>query len=276
MPPWPVRCWNAPDEPVHTAQSRTGRNYLMLGSLIFTTIMFVTIPPYALVCILARAGGVRAAYAVAVAWARLIDGLAQRLCGLRMEIIGRENIPARASVMLLKHSSAYETIVQMLLVPWQCWVLKRELMWAPFFGWALAAVDPIAIDRKAGNSAVNQVIEQGKQRLAAGSWVMIFPEGTRMPPGETRRYGVSGVLLAREASVLLVPVAHDAGDFWPKRGLRKYPGTVRFVIGKPVDPAGRDPRELNEEIQRWIEGTVAQLRRENGRIAAASQERSQG
>lgn len=248
----------------------------MLGSVVFTTIMFVTIPPYAFACILARTAGVRAAYAVAVAWARLIDRLAGRLCGLRMEIVGRENIPAEPSVMLLKHSSAYETIVQMLLVPWQCWVLKRELMWTPFFGWGLAALHPIAIDRKAGTSAVNQVVEQGKQRLAAGSWVMIFPEGTRMPPGETRRYGVSGALLAREAGVKLVPVAHDAGDFWPKRGLRKYPGTVRFVIGKPVDPAGREPRELNDEIQRWVEDTVARLRRENGREVAASRAQPPG
>lgn len=236
----------------------------MLGSLVFTTIMFATIPPYALACILARVAGVRAAYAVAVAWARMINGLAGRLCGLRMAVEGRENIPAEPSVMLIKHSSAYETIVQMLLVPWQCWVLKRELMWTPFFGWALAALHPIAIDRKAGSSAVNQVVEQGKQRLADGSWVMIFPEGTRMPPGETRRYGVSGALLAREAGVKIVPVAHNAGDLWPKRGLRKHAGTVRFVIGKPVDPAGRDPRELNEEIQRWIEGTVAELRAANG------------
>jgi 1-acyl-sn-glycerol-3-phosphate acyltransferase len=234
----------------------------MLGSLVFTTLMFVTIPPYALTCICARLAGVRAAYAVAVAWARLIEGLAARLCGLRMTIEGAENMPAEACVVLLKHSSAYETIVQMLLAPWQCWVLKRELMWTPFFGWALAAVHPIAIDRAAGSAAVNQVIAQGRQRLAEGCYVMIFPEGTRMPPGETRRYGVSGVLLAQAARVKLVPIAHNAGDYWPKRGLRKRPGTVRFVIGAPVDPSGREPRQVNEEIQRWVEGTVARLRAE--------------
>jgi len=236
----------------------------MLRSILFTTLMFVTIPPYALACILARLAGVRAAYAVAVAWARLIDGFAGAICGLHMAVEGRENLPAQPAILYMKHSSAYETIVQMLLVGWQCWVLKRELMWTPFFGWALAAVRPIAIDRSAGSSAVNQVVSQGKQRLAEGCWVMIFPEGTRMPPGETRRYGVGGVLLAQAAGVPLVPVAHNAGDFWPKRGLRKHPGTVRFVIGPPVDPAGRDPRQVNEEIQRWIEGNVAQLRAQAG------------
>lgn len=238
----------------------------MPGSLLFTALMFVTIPPYALLTIVVRVAGVRASYAVAVSWARLIDRLARRLCGLGFVVEGRENIPAAASVVLMKHSSAYETIMQMLLVPWQCWVLKRELMWTPFFGWALAACDPIAIDRGAGSSAVNQVIEQGRKRLEAGSWVMIFPEGTRMPAGETRRYGVSGTLLAQATGRLLVPVAHDSGDFWPRRGLLKRAGMVRFCIGKPVDPSGRDPREVNEEIQRWIEGKVAELRA--GREAA--------
>jgi 1-acyl-sn-glycerol-3-phosphate acyltransferase len=233
---------------------------MMLGSLLFTALMFLTIPPYALATIVVRIAGVRASYAVAVAWARLMDRLARKLCGLGFIVEGRENLPAAASVVLMKHSSAYETIMQMLLVPWQCWVLKRELMWAPFFGWGLAACNPIAIDRSAGSGAVSQVIEQGKQRLQAGSWVMIFPEGTRMPPGETRRYGVSGALLAQAAGRLLVPIAHDSGDFWPRRGLLKRAGTVRFCIGKPVDPAGRDPREVNEEIQRWIEGKVAELR----------------
>jgi 1-acyl-sn-glycerol-3-phosphate acyltransferase len=133
-------------------------------------------------------------------------------------------------------------------------------MWAPFFGWALAALSPIAINRKGGHSAVEQVVAQGKERLRDGYWIMIFPEGTRMPPGESRRYGLSGTLLAQAAGRLLVPVAHNAGDFWPRRGLRKLPGTVRFCIGRPVDPAGRDPREVTEEIQRWVEAKVAELR----------------
>jgi 1-acyl-sn-glycerol-3-phosphate acyltransferase len=133
-------------------------------------------------------------------------------------------------------------------------------MWTPFFGWALAATHPIAINRQGGHGSVAQILEQGQQRLTAGIWVMIFPEGTRMPPGQTRRYGVSGTLLAQKAGCLIVPVAHNAGDLWPRRGLRKRRGTVRFVIGRPVDPAGRDPRQVNEEIQRWIEDSVARLR----------------
>lgn len=232
----------------------------MLRSILFTSFMFLSIPPYALVTVLARLGGVKAAYAVAVSWARLINRVCERLCGLRFTVEGAEHLPPGPAVVLMKHASAYETIMQMLLFPHQAWVLKRELMWAPFFGWALAAVHPIAINRSAGRGAVAQVVTQGGERLAAGVWVVVFPEGTRMPPGETRRYGIGGTLLAREAGSLIVPVAHNAGDFWPRRGMRKRPGTVRFVIGRPIDPAGRDPRELNEEIQRWVEETVARLR----------------
>ncbi len=133
-------------------------------------------------------------------------------------------------------------------------------MWVPFLGWALATMKPIAINRKAGGSAVEQVIEQGKARLAEGLWVNIFPEGTRMPMGETRRYGMSGTLLAQRDHKLILPIAHNAGDFWPRRGLYKRPGTVRFVMGPVVDPAGRNAREVNAEIQTWMENTVAELR----------------
>jgi 1-acyl-sn-glycerol-3-phosphate acyltransferase len=232
----------------------------MIRSLVFTALMYLTIPPYALATLLVRPAGVAASYRVCVAWARMITALCGRVCGLHYRIEGRENLPATPGVALMKHSSAYETIAQMLVFPAQCWVLKRELMWTPFFGWALAAVKPIAINRQAGHGAVAQVVEQGRFQLAQGRWVMVFPEGTRMAPGETRRYGVSGTLLAQRAGCLVVPLAHNAGEFWPRRGLMKRPGTVVFAIGPAMDPAGRDPREFNEEVQRWIEAKVAELR----------------
>lgn len=232
----------------------------MIGSIVFTALMFATIVPYSLAVLAVRPFGYRASYRVAVAWARLMNRLCRWLCGLTFVIEGSENLPARNAIVLMKHSSAYETIMQMLLFPEQCWVLKRELMWTPFFGWALAALQPIAIDRGSGQGAVSQVIRQGRERLDDGRWITIFPEGTRMPAGETRRYGISGTLLAQETGRLLVPVAHNAGDFWPRRGLRKRRGTVRFCIGPPVDPSGRDVRQVNEQIQRWIEAKVAEIR----------------
>jgi len=139
------------------------------------------------------------------------------------------------------------------------WVLKRELQWLPVLGWALSLLHAIAIDRSAGRAAVAQVIEQGKARLAEGDWVTIYPEGTRTPPNERRKFGVSGALLAAETGHLIVPVAHSAGYFWPRRGLLKRRGMIRVVIGPPITAAGRDARDINDEAQRWIEAQMAEF-----------------
>ena len=235
----------------------------MIRSLTFTTLLFLTVLPWSVGVIVVRIFGRRASYRVAESWVLMNLWFCKTICGLGMTIEGRENIPDDTGVMFIKHSSAYETLAQFNLVTDQTWVLKRELIWAPFFGWAVNCVRPIAINRKAGQSAVQQVIKQGKDRLAKGIWVMIFPEGTRMAPGTTRRYGVSGTLLAQETGKLITPIAHNAGYFWPRRGLRKKPGTVRFVIGPPIDPAGRSAREVNSEIQEWIEAKVAEMAAEN-------------
>ncbi len=231
-----------------------------LGSILFTTFLFVSVVPFSLVVVLVRPFGRHVSYKVGYSWAYMIAWVCKVLCRLDYAIEGAENIPETNCVVFIKHSSAYETITQNLLVPRQTWVLKRELIWAPFLGWALACLNPIAISRGAHRSAVIQVIKQGTARLAEGLWVVIFPEGTRMRAGETRRYGISGTLLAQEANTVILPIAHDAGYYWPRRGLRKRPGTIRFVIGPPVDPAGREPREVNAEIQDWMEGKVAELR----------------
>jgi 1-acyl-sn-glycerol-3-phosphate acyltransferase len=237
---------------------------VLLRSMLFTGLMFVSTVPWSLVVVAGRLFGSGVSYVLVRAWARGVVWLARVLCGLNYRVEGAERLPDHACVVMLKHSSAYETLVQLLIFPRQCWVLKRELLWAPFFGWGAASVNPIGINRGAGRSAVDQVLRQGKQRLADGIWVMIFPEGTRMPPGQTRRYGISGTLLAQAVGTVLVPVAHDAGDYWPRRGWRKWPGTVVFSIGDAVDPAGCDPRKVNEEIQAWIEGRVAELRAGHG------------
>ena len=117
-------------------------------------------------------------------------------------------------------------------------------MWIPLVGWGTAVMRPIAINRSAGHRAVNQVVEQGRKRLAEGLWILLFPEGTRVLPGQTRKYGLSGALLASQTGAMLVPVAHNAGDYWPRRGLLKRPGTIRVVIGPAIESLGRDPREL--------------------------------
>jgi 1-acyl-sn-glycerol-3-phosphate acyltransferase len=227
-----------------------------LGSLVFTVLLFVSVPPYSIVAILARPFGTRASYAVAQNWVRLHFALLRWLCRLDYRVEGFEHLPTASSVVLMKHSSAWETLAQARIFPRQCWVLKRELTWVPLLGWAIMCMRPIAINRKGGRAAVEQVIAQGRSRLDEGLWVVIFPEGTRVRVGETRRYGQSGALLAQAAGRPIVPVAHDAGHYWPRRGLFKRPGTIRVVIGEPIDTAGRDPRDLTAEVQNWIEARV--------------------
>jgi 1-acyl-sn-glycerol-3-phosphate acyltransferase len=230
-----------------------------MGSLFFTGFLFVWTflyaIPFVLLCLFLpfpRRFALVRVYAGSVLW------VLKWSCGLSYQIEGAP-LPEGSHIALWKHSSSWETMAMMVVFPRQVWVLKRELVWIPVVGLGVLQMHAIAIDRKAGHSAVAQVIEQGKERLAEGDWIVIFPEGTRMAAGETRRYGVSGTLLAQETGKLIVPVAHNAGYYWPRRGLLKKPGTVRVVIGAPVSPAGRDVREVNEEIQAWVEATVRRL-----------------
>jgi 1-acyl-sn-glycerol-3-phosphate acyltransferase len=152
----------------------------------------------------------------------------------------------------------------MFVVPPAAWLLKREVIWIPIVGWAVSTFNPIAINRNAGHSAVNQVIKQGRERLASGLGIVVYPEGTRVAPGETRRYGISGALLATQTGALVVPIAHNSGYFWRRRSIMKRAGTIRVVIGPPIDPKGMDPRELNAQVQQWIEGKIAEIVAQSG------------
>jgi 1-acyl-sn-glycerol-3-phosphate acyltransferase len=206
----------------------------------------------------------RGQFAMARGWARGVLWMLDRLCGLNYVVEGSERIPPGNHIIMSKHTSAWETVALFLMFPPQVWVLKRELTWIPLLGWGLNRLKPIAIDRGAGHRAVNQVIEQGKERLASGLWVIIFPEGTRVAVGETRKYGVSGALLATETGNLVVPVSHNAGTFWPRRGIIKKPGTIRVIIGEPVSAQGKNARDLNEEIRVAIESGLAEIERRAG------------
>lgn len=225
-----------------------------LRSVLFTSFFMVwTLCYAAFFAVAALLLPFRGRFALARLYARSVLIVLRWVCNLDYRVEGRDNLPAGNHVALMKHASSWETVAQMVLLPPQVWVLKRELVWLPFFGWSLLLLRSIAINRSAGHGAVRGVLEQGRARLAEGKWIVIFPEGTRMPPGETRRYGVSGPLLAAANERLIVPVAHDAGYFWPRRGLMKKPGTIRVVFGPPIRATGRDPREVNAEAQAWIE-----------------------
>ena len=183
------------------------------------------------------------------------------LTGMRVVVEGKENIPDTPSVIMIKHTTILETYGHVPIFPKTAWVVKRELLRVPFVGWAIGlALNPIAINRGRGRSSVLQVIEQGKQRLSEGTWVTIFPEGTRVPRGETRKYGISGAALAKEAGVPIVPVAQNAGDVWRRHEFFSMrPGTVRFVIGPPIDASAQSPKETSVIVQDWIEGKMHEI-----------------
>lgn len=231
---------------------------LWIRSFLFQSYFYLSVVPIGLVVLLLGLWP-KASFAVTRAWCRSMLFAGRYLCGLDYVVEGEEHIPDRPSVIMIKHSSVFEVYAQVVLFPRQCWVLKRELFWVPFFGWGLKALKPIAIDRASGRTAVKQVIQQGRERLAEGIWVTVFPEGTRVAPGTTRKYGVSGAVLAREAGVDIVPVAHNAGDYWPRRSLLKRPGLIRICIGPPIDASAQEPRETNLLVQAWIEGRMREI-----------------
>jgi len=235
-----------------------------LRSLIYTAMLFLTTAFFAVLVILLMWLPPARLYVIPRTWARTNLWLLKTLCGLDYRIEGAEHLPDVPFISMWKHSSTWETIAQMLLVPRAAWLLKREILWVPLLGWAIARFRPIAIDRKAGGTAVNQVVTQGRERLSAGLGVIIYPEGTRVAPGETRRFGMSGALLASQSGAPLVPIAHDSGYYWRRRGLLKRAGTIRVIIGPPVDPRGLEPREINERTKHWVDSTVAELARQHG------------
>ena len=228
-------------------------------SLLFTTYMMVSACLFGAAMALCFWLPYRAQFAIARFWARILLWMLERLCGLKYVVEGRERIPPGNHIVMSNHTSAWETIVQFLIFPPQVWVLKRELLWIPFVGWGLKLLRPIAINRGEGHRAVNQVIEQGKARLADGLWVIIFPEGTRVVAGETRKYGASGALLAIASGKCLVPLSHNAGNFWPRRGFVKKAGTIRVIIGEPIESKGKNARVLNEEVKQAIEAGLARI-----------------
>ncbi len=183
----------------------------------------------------------------------------ERICGLRHEVEGMENIPDCASIIMCNHQSAWETLALLLIFPPQVWILKRELLWIPIYGWALAAMQPIAINRNSIIRSVRRIVDEGCKRLQQGLWVVIFPEGTRLPPGTRGKYQPGGGMLAEKAGCPVVPVAHNAGYFWPKNSLKKWPGTIKMVIGPPIDSRGKSAEDIMNQVEDWIETTVDKL-----------------
>ena len=181
------------------------------------------------------------------------------ICGLGYRVTGTENIPEGPAIIMCKHQSAWETLALQEVFPPQTWILKRELLWIPVYGWGLATLQPIAINRSAAIRSFRQIVEQGCKRLAKGIWVVVYPEGTRVLPGEKKKYLPGGGLLAEKSGYPVIPVAHNSGYFWPRRSLLKKPGIIDMVIGPPINTKGKTASEITNEVETWIETTVAAL-----------------
>ena len=222
-------------------------------SVLLAVALALITPVYALIALATFPLPRMARYRVISGWSRLMVFLARILLGIRWKVEGREHLPGRPAVILSKHQSAWETMAFQLIFPPQVLVLKRELLWIPFFGWGLALMSPIAIDRSRGVAALRAIARRGRERLAQGFWVIVFPEGTRVAPGERREYQLGGAWLAAAAAAPVVPVAHNAGLFWPRNAFLKRPGTVTVRIGPAIDTAQRDPKTINSMAEQWIE-----------------------
>jgi 1-acyl-sn-glycerol-3-phosphate acyltransferase len=229
------------------------RSLLFYLGLAAVTIVFVP------VCLVIRPLPYPLRFRIVSRWAAFNLWWLGVTCGLRHEVQGQENIPPGPAIILCKHQSAWETLALQLVFPPQIWVLKRELLRIPIYGWGLALMEPIAIDRAAGRRALRTIVSEGKERLGRGLWVVVFPEGTRVAPGHRRRWGMGGAVLAAATGVPVVPVAHDAGHYWRRRGFFKRPGTIRLVIGPPIETRGRRAEDILREAEDWVNRTVERL-----------------
>ena len=222
-------------------------------SFLFAVAITLVTPPYAIIALASAPLPRMLRYRIISGWSRLILWLARVILGIEWRVEGRENLPSRPAVILAKHQSAWETLAFQHIFPPQVHVLKRELLWIPFFGWGLALMSPIAIDRSRGVAALRAIAKRGQKRLDQGFWVVVFPEGTRVAPGESRDYQPGGAWLAAASGAPIVPVAHNAGLFWPRNAFLKRPGTVTIRIGPSIDPRNRDPLTINAMAKEWIE-----------------------
>ena len=237
----------------------------LIRSTLHMAFMFVTVIPYALLIVIASVLGVhgKKLYVIAQRWLTLSIDAARVIMGIRYQIQGQDNLPVgdtSPAILLVKHQSTYETFLMPAIMPHPlAYVFKRELLYVPFFGWAIGKLDMIHIDRSQRAKAFAKVVEQGQALLAQGVWVIMFPEGTRIPRGQRGVYKSGGARLAIATGAPVIPIAVTSATCWPRKAFIKYPGVVDVSIGAPIPSVGREADELTQQVEQWIESEMQRL-----------------
>lgn len=236
----------------------------LIRSILHFAWMLLTVIPWGLTLVLISIGVKRTPlWWFAVNWFRLVIWGARVILGIQVRVSGLENLPQGATtpaILLSKHQSTLETLLLPTLMPHPlAFVFKRELLRIPFFGWSMARLDMIHIDRESRAQALKHVVAQGKRLLAQGTWIILFPEGTRMARGQKGTYQTAGTRLAVESGAPVVPIAVSSGKCWPRQGFIKHAGIVHVSIGKPIASGGREPKELMREVEAWIEAEMRRI-----------------
>lgn len=237
-----------------------------LRASLYYLFLTITVIPYAFLCLLCAPLPLHWRYRITMGWPRLATWGARVFCGVRWQVEGTENLIDGPAVVLAKHQSAWETLFLPSHLPREvCFVYKRELHRIPFFGWGLALLRMIPIDRAKGKEAFEQVVQIGQKRLDEGRWPILFPEGTRIAPGKMGRFKMGGALLAIRTNSPIIPIAHNAGECWPRHAFTKKPGLITVRIGAPISPEGLTPEALNDKVSAWIEAEMKSLNPERFR-----------
>jgi len=231
----------------------------LFRSVVFAVIQTALTILFSVVALFSFPFSAHARYRLITRYNHLVLWFARWVLGIRYVIQGIEHLPTQPSIIMAKHQSAWETVAFLCLFPPVSPVIKQELLKVPFFGWGFRLLNPIAIDRSAGREALKQIIKQGMEKLAMGFWVLVFPEGTRIAPGEKGRYGIGGGWLATESGAPIVPIAHNAGEVWPKNAFIKRPGMITISIGPAIDTVGKSAADLTREVEAWIETEMTRL-----------------
>lgn len=231
-----------------------------LRASLYYLFLTVTVIPYAFICLLWAPLPLHWRYRLTMGWPRMAIWGAKVFCGVKWQVEGQHHLPKGPAILLAKHQSAWETLFLPSHLPREvCFVYKRELHRIPFFGWGLALLRMIPIDRARGKEAFEQVVQIGQQRLDEGRWPILFPEGTRIAPGQMGRFKMGGALLASRTGAPIIPIALNAGEVWPRHAFTKKPGTITVRIGQAIDPHGLTPEEINDRVFAWIDAQMRDL-----------------